>query len=315
MASEDDRERFTRDARYYEYSKAADPIGEGLVPPIPLAEFPRHLHEQGPTQIVPLDLGRDLRCAWPATSPSLLASFIHIRPGERLATRPHATSELYFVLRGRGHTCLGGERIGWSKGDLLVLPANSAAEHRADEDAALYWVHDEPLLRYLGVTPTEPRFEPTLFPHERAMAELRKAEEEARQVARNRVSVLLANAACPDTRTITHVIWAMLGVSPAGAHQPAHRHQSVALDLIIDCQPGCYTLVGDALDEDGRIKGARVDWKPASVFVTPPGLWHAHYNESGAPAYLLPIQDAGLHTYLRTLDIRFTHPRAQARAA
>jgi hypothetical protein len=43
----------------------------------------------------------------------------------------------------------------------------------------------------------------------------------------------------------------------------------------------------------------------ASAFVTPPGLWHAHYNESGAPAYPLPIQDAGLKTYLRTLDIRF----------
>jgi hypothetical protein len=42
--------------------------------------------------------------------------------------------------------------------------------------------------------------------------------------------------------------------------------------------------------------------------VTPSGFWHAHYNESGAPAYLLPIQDAGLQTYLRTLDIRFGDP-------
>ena len=29
-------------------------------------------------------------------------------------------------------------------------------------------------------------------------------------------------------------------------------------------------------------------------------------NESGADAYVLPIQDAGLHTYLRTLDIAFS---------
>ena len=46
-----------------------------------------------------------------------------------------------------------------------------------------------------------------------------------------------------------------------------------------------------------------VDLKGA--FVTPPGLWHAHVNESGAPAHLFPVQDAGLHTYLRSLDIRF----------
>ncbi|HWU39964.1 MAG TPA: hypothetical protein VN203_20120 [Candidatus Acidoferrum sp.] len=33
----------------------------------------------------------------------------------------------------------------------------------------------------------------------------------------------------------------------------------------------------------------------------------SHHNESGAPAHLMPIQDAGLHTYLRTLDIKFFH--------
>ncbi|HLJ08140.1 MAG TPA: cupin, partial [Acidimicrobiia bacterium] len=36
------------------------------------------------------------------------------------------------------------------------------------------------------------------------------------------------------------------------------------------------------------------------------GLWHAHHNESGQDAHLIPVQDAGLHTYLRSLDIRFT---------
>jgi gentisate 1,2-dioxygenase len=83
----------------------------------------------------------------------------------------------------------------------------------------------------------------------------------------------------------------------------------VALDLIIDCEPACYTLMGKELDQRGRIVDPkRVDWKPASAFVTPPGFWHAHYNESGAPAYLLRIQDAGLQSYLRTLDIRFGDP-------
>jgi gentisate 1,2-dioxygenase len=91
--------------------------------------------------------------------------------------------------------------------------------------------------------------------------------------------------------------------------QVPQRYQSVALDLIIDCKPGCYTLAGKELDAHGRINDPeRVDWKPASAFVTPPGLWYAHYNESGAPAYLLPIQDAGLQTYPRTLDSRFGDP-------
>ena len=42
------------------------------------------------------------------------------------------------------------------------------------------------------------------------------------------------------------------------------------------------------------------------AFVAPPGLWHAHFNEGDTQAYLLPIQDAGLRTHLRSVDIRFS---------
>ncbi len=106
---------------------------------------------------------------------------------------------------------------------------------------------------------------------------------------------------------MTHVIWAMFGRLPVGALQAPHRHQSVALDLVVDAHPGCYTLVGRSLGPDGRIRDPqRVDWRPGSAFVTPPGLWHSHHNESGHPAHILPIQDAGLHTHLRTLNILFS---------
>src|ERR1700749_1047409 len=90
----------------------------------------------------------------------------------------------------------------------------------------------------------------------------------------------------------------------------AHTATSRSLDLILDAQPGCYTLVGSRLDARGDIVDPiRVDWEAGGAFVTPPGLWHAHFNESGAPAHLIPIQDAGLQTYLRSLDIRFTARR------
>ena len=35
-----DRERWTTDGLYFEYSKAANPIGAGLIPKVPLADFP-----------------------------------------------------------------------------------------------------------------------------------------------------------------------------------------------------------------------------------------------------------------------------------
>ncbi len=77
---------------------------------------------------------------------------------------------------------------------------------------------------------------------------------------------------------------------------------------LVDCAPGCYTLVGDQVDPGTRqiVDPVRIDWEPGEAFVTPPGKWHSHHNESGSAAHLVPIQDAGLQTYLRALDIRFT---------
>ena len=70
---------------------------------------------------------------------------------------------------------------------------------------------------------------------------------------------------------------------------------------------GTWSLVGTELDADGQIRNpVRVDWSPGLAFVTPPGYWHAHFNESDTEAFLIPIQDAGLQTYLRSLDIRFS---------
>ena len=61
---------------------------------------------------------------------------------------------------------------------------------------------------------------------------------------KSRVSVLLANAEQEQTSTIIHVLWAMFGLLPPGQVQCQHRHQSVALDLILDTKPGCDTLLG-----------------------------------------------------------------------
>ncbi len=196
----------------------------------------------------------------------------------------------------------------WQAGDFLTLPAGCTAPHVADtgESALLYRVTDAPLLRYLGVAPAAARFEPTRFDGEAARARLAEVAQDPAAADRSRVSILLGNAATPQTLTVTHTLWAMLGILPVDRVQRPHRHQSVALDLITECAPGCYSLVGATLDEDGAIVDpVRVDWEPAGAFVTPPGLWHSHHNESGRPAYLVPIQDAGLHTYLRSLDIRF----------
>jgi gentisate 1,2-dioxygenase len=296
----------TAQARFYEYSKAADPVRPSLTPPIEGQLFAPTLYVDGPTRVVPLDMSASLKCEGPATGPGLCANFVRIRGGETIDLAPIATSMIFYVIRGSGRMAQDGGGFDWAAGDFFSAPALDAMVLRADEDAALYYVNDAPLLRYLGVRPDCARFAPTLYKAERANAELDKVANEPGAAHRNRVSVLLGHEAFPQTLTVTHTLWAMYGLISAGEYQKPHRHQSIALDYIVDCDPGVYSVMGRELDADGNIRNPeRVDWQPGCAFITPPGMWHAHINESGRAARLIPIQDAGLQTYLRSLDIRF----------
>ncbi len=53
---------------------------------------------------------------------------------------------------------------------------------------------------------------------------------------------------------------------------------SVAVDIVMACEPGCYTLISDRLDDNGEI-------------INPVRI----------------VQEAGLYDYMRTLDIQFSH--------
>ena len=295
----------TQDAQIFEYSRAANPIESGSTPPIPIKGFSADLYASGPTRIIPLDLSSELRTPWPATGPGLLANFVRILAGEKLVSAPNASSEFYFVIRGRGHSETAEGSIAWKAGDFLALPGIEAI-HSADEEAAFYMVNDSPLFAYLGASRAQARFRPTLYTRELVMAELDRAKHDPEASKRSRISVLLANKKFEQTMTITHTLWTMFGTIAPGTRQLPHRHQSVALDYVVDAKPGVYTLVGPELNPNGTIRDAvRVDWVSGSAFVTPPGFWHEHVNESADEAFVMPIQDAGLHTYLRTLDIQF----------
>ena len=119
------------DAVYYEYTRAADPVGSGAISQVPYAEFLSDLHESNQTALIPLDISAALGCAGPATSPALCANFVHILPGENLTTDFNATSQLIYVMRGEGKTSFDGLNIPWQTGDFVVLPVGSEATHYA----------------------------------------------------------------------------------------------------------------------------------------------------------------------------------------
>ncbi|NET47407.1 MAG: hypothetical protein F6K09_01520, partial [Merismopedia sp. SIO2A8] len=258
----------------------------------------------GPSKVITLDLSSYLQTPYQCTSPNLLASFIRVTAGDTLPLSVAATSHLFYAIHGRGETHSEFGAIAWKAGDLMTLPMVRELRHYASEDAALYWVCDAPLLQYLGVMPNQARFQPALYTRERLDAELQKAQESGGQSNRN--GVLLSHPEFPQTLTLTHTLWSLYNALPAGVVQKPHRHNSVAIDYCVAAGPETYTLIGKEIDEKGQIiDPIKAPWVAGSVFVTPPGYWHSHHNESDTDAIVLPIQDAGLLTNMQILDFQY----------
>ncbi len=286
----------------WEYTSAATPdLNE-----VPIQPFPASLHEQGKTRVIALDLSKELETPYLATSPNLLANYVRICINEQITTAVAATSEVFFVFRGCGRTETASGTITWQQGDAFTLPCNQGVTHFADEDSALYWTHDAPLLQYMGVSPSSPMFKAAFYSKDYMRDEVEKLREIAIRDNRNRVGIILGNHDSSKTKTMTHTMWSLFNLLPKGAVQKAHRHNSVALDLAVCSGPDTYTLIGKKVDENGDIiNPVKAIWANNTVFVTPPGWWHSHHNESDQDAYVFPVQDAGLHSYMRTLDIQF----------
>ena len=307
-AVERDEKKWGESADIFEYGSAANPD----MRPIPVLVHPPDLHESGETRVVPFDINDFLEIDESCTSPNLMASFVRIVEGESIETNANATSQAFYVIRGSGESESEHGKITWSTGDMFVVPVTQGAiKHactgaEAHGGAALYWVHDEPLMTYLGVNPSaEKKFEPTLYRKSEMLERVEEIKHESTRSS-NRCGVLLGNKACSQTKTLTHVLWSLLNSIPAQSVQRPHRHNSVALDLAVAAKQGVYTLMGKEIDKDGFIiDPIRCDWIPGGVFITPPGWWHSHHNESDDVAWVLPMQDAGLYTHQRTLDIRF----------
>ena len=210
----------------YEYGSVANPP----MSQVPIRVFPPAMHKTGPSAVKPLDLSRELELPYPATVPNLLASFIRVVPGEQIVSSVSwATSQSFYVIRGRGSSKTRTGTVGWKTGDLFVLPylgddapavcepGNQCVQHSCVEEpefggCAIYWVHDEPLLRYLGVRPVDTRrFEPALYPGDVMRSTVASIPElTAEGVKRNRRGILLSNNATNQTKTLTQILWSLL---------------------------------------------------------------------------------------------------------
>ena len=87
------------------------------------------------------------------TLPTMSCRVQMLRPNETTKSHRHTSTSIYHAFRGSGMTIINGEKFHWQKGDTFIVPLWSWHEHAnaSNEDAILFSMHDEPILKAFGL--------------------------------------------------------------------------------------------------------------------------------------------------------------------
>lgn len=291
-------------ARYFNTGNAFNVI----LPPVPNAVFTdepnRALDPATPTGLIPCDSAEEMGCAFPATSPLVMAYYARIRAGEELAADFVASGTVHYVIEGTGVTVSGKETIKWGPGDIFVTPGDESQVHTAgDTDAVLWVVTNEPQLAFEHLQAPAPGNAPTDTVHYTA-AEMDRQIELIYEVGRDSnipgSALVLSSAKQEASRNVLPTLTVAMNTLPPGFVQPPHRHNSVAVSLVIQGED-CFSL----------IDGVRKDWAPWATTITPGVSVHSHHNGGTKQAKFLIIQDGGIYYHARAMGFEFAdHPTA-----
>ena len=81
---------------------------------------------------------------------TLGCSMTRMLAGTSLPPSRRVGSSIVVVFRGRGHSTLNGERVGWGPFDMIAVPSWCEVSHSADEDTDLFVIDDAPVIKALG---------------------------------------------------------------------------------------------------------------------------------------------------------------------
>lgn len=272
------------------------------LPPVPNAVFAdeaaRALNDATPTGVIVCDASEAMACDFPATSPFLLARYLRLRAGDSLRLSAKATGVVHYVIAGRGVTRMGDEQITWEAGDVFVAPGGIELRHTAGDAAAVLWaVGNEPQLNFENLEPPLPGHAPTGLVHYRH-DEIARQIEHIYSFERDEDEAGLALIFSSDKQqegrnVLPSLTLAMNTLQPGGA-QRAHRHNSVAVSLVVHGE-ACYSKIDDE----------RKDWAPWATTITPPESVHSHHNDGAQRAMFLIVQDGGFFYHARAMGFAF----------
>ncbi len=288
-------------ARYFN-SGNAFMVQLSPVPDIAFTEQPaKALDPATPTGLIPCDISNQLGCKFPATSPFVMAYYARIRRGESLPVDFVASGVCYYVIAGAGSSASATETIDWSAGDAFVAPGGVKQTHavsaEADEDAVLWIVTNEPLVAHEHLQAPASGDAPTPLVHYPADEISRQIEliyDVGCDVDTAGAGLIFSSDQQEASRNIMPTLTMAMNSLAPGATQRPHRHNSVAISLVVKGE-GCYST----------IDGNRKDWTPWATTITPPVSVHSHSNEGSERALFLIVQDGALYYHARANGFEF----------
>ena len=272
------------------------------LPDVPNAVFAdepkRALDPDGFTGLVPCDASKMMECRFPATSPLVMAYYARIRKGEELITNFVASGVVHYVIEGAGRTEADGETVEWGPGDIFVTPGGCEQNHLAVDGHAVLWVvTNEPLLAFEQLQAPAEGFAPTEVVHYPADEIDRQIEliyETGRDEEIAGSALILSSTMQEASRNVLPTLTVAMNSLPPSVTQRPHRHNSVAVSLVIKGE-NCYSM----------IDGERKDWAPWATTITPPVSVHSHHNDGDEQAMFLIVQDGGIFYHARAMGFEF----------
>jgi gentisate 1,2-dioxygenase len=144
-------------------------------------------------------------------------------------------------------------------------------------------------------------FRPAHWTYQQARGALDAAGRLINTELAERRNLILFNPAEGNTYGTVRTIVAAYQMIMPGEWARAHRHTPNALRLILDAEPGTYTVVD----------GVDIAMEPGDVLLTPNWSTHGHGNDSRACAYWLDFLDAPL---VQLLEPMFFEPQDEDRS-
>ena len=285
-------------ARFFNSGNAFD-VKLPEVPDMAFVDEPATaLNPETDTGVIDCDISEQLECAFPATSPLVLASYARIRAEESLTMEPRASGIIAYVIQGDGVTECNGEEITWKPGDIMLFPGGTVQNHQAgDVDAVLWVVSNEPQVAFEGLQPPARGDAPTEVVHftaEDIKGQIDYLYEHAEENELPGYAIVLSSEQQEANRNVLPTLTLAMNSLHGGAVQRPHRHNSVAVSLVVSGE-GCYSMV------DGK----RKDWSPWATTITPAVSFHSHHNSGNSRAMFLIIQDGGLYYHTRAMGFEF----------